>query len=74
MSSNQNEKLTSRKVSDEFHVNQSTLRGWRRCRTFDKRYPRFHKLFTGSVFYLRCEIEEDIKKMEIEAGRMEMAL
>ena len=69
-----NEKLSSKQIADEFFLNQSTLRGWRRCRTFDKRYPRYHKLFTGKVFYVRSEFEEDYHKMELETGRMEMAI
>jgi len=67
-----NSRLTSKQIATEFNINESTLRGWRRCYTFDKRYPRYHKLFTGKIFYIRAEFEEDIHKMEIEAGKMEM--
>ena len=71
---NPNDRLTSSQVAEEFNINDSTLRGWRRMYTYDKRYPRFHKLFTGKIFYIRVEIEEDLAKMEIETGKMEMAL
>jgi len=74
MEKNPDERLTSLQVAKEFNVNNSTLRSWRRYRTFDKRYPRFHKLFTGKVFYVRSEIEADLLWMEVETGRMEMVL
>ena len=67
-----NERLTSIQVSVEFNIKDSTLRGWRRHRCFDPRYPRFHKLFTGKVFYVRSEIEADLATMEVEAGKVGM--
>jgi len=67
-------RLTSKEVAQMFKINGSTLRSWRRYRRFDKRYPRFHKLFTGKVYYLEAEILEDMKIMEVEAGVMEMIL
>jgi transposase-like protein len=69
-----NERLSSKQVAEEHNINHSTLRGWRRMRTFDKRYPRYHKLFTGKIFYVRREIEEDLARMEVEAGKMEMVI
>jgi len=72
MVKNPNERLTSLQVAEEFNINNSTLRSWRRMRGYDKRYPRFHKLFTGKVFYVRSEIEEDLVNMEVEAGKLEM--
>lgn len=60
------DRLTSRQVSEEFNIPDSTLRSWRMCRGYDKRFPRYHKLFTGKVFYVRCEIEEDLAGMEVE--------
>lgn len=68
------EHLTTREVAKEFKTNESTLRSWRRLRLTDKRYPRYHKLFTGKVYYVRAEIEADMKNMEVPADKMEMKL
>lgn len=65
-----NEKLTTNQVAEEFKMSSSTLRSWRQCRGYDKRYPRFHKLFTGKVFYIRGEFVEDLKRMEVEEDSM----
>lgn len=63
------ERLTTKQVSAMFNINEATLRGWRRCRGYDKRYPRFHKLFTGKVYYIKAEIVEDMKGMEVPEPR-----
>ena len=60
------DRLTSKQVSIEFNIPDSTLRSWRRCRSYDPRYPRFHKLFTGKVYYVRAEIAEDLENMEVD--------
>ncbi|MBN2512540.1 MAG: hypothetical protein JXB18_06340 [Sedimentisphaerales bacterium] len=60
------ERLTTRQVSIMFNIKESTLRAWRRCRGYDTRYPRFHKLFTGKVYYVKTEIIEDMRGMEVE--------
>lgn len=65
-----NERLTTKQVSEIFNINNSTLKAWRRYRGYDKRYPRYHKMFTGMVFYIRHEIEADIGKMEIKMEGM----
>jgi len=44
-----NERLTTRQAAEEFGVPASTLRTWRMLRGRDARYPRFHKLFKGSM-------------------------
>lgn len=62
-----NDRLTSKQVSIEFNIPDSTLRSWRMRRSYDRRFPRFHKLFTGKVFYVRAEIEEDLRLMEVDA-------
>lgn len=68
-------RMTTKDVSEFFKVSESTIRSWRRCRRYDKRYPRFHKLITGAVYYVREEIVEDLAKMEIEfPDRMEMTI
>lgn len=46
------EKLTSKQAAFEYGINESTLRSWRFKRAYDKRFPRYHKLFTGQVFLL----------------------
>lgn len=60
-------KLSSKQVAKLYGINESTLRSWRYRRAYDKRYPRYHKLFTGSVFYLRSEVETDLANMEVDA-------
>ena len=64
---NPNERLTTKQVSEEFNIPVSTLSHWR---AIDKqvvyvtKYPRHHQLITGKIYYLRSEIEQDLKKME----------
>lgn len=63
---NPNERMTAKQVCQEFNIKTSTLASWRRYLSYDGRYPRFHKLFTGKIFYVRSEIEEDLKNMEVD--------
>jgi transposase-like protein len=59
-------RLTTKQVAEEYNINVSTLRGWRTKRiNGDTRFPRFHKLFTGTVYYVRSEFEDDLKQMEL---------
>ena len=64
------EQLSSKQTAKEYSVNESTLRSWRYRRVYDKRYPRYHKLFTGKVYYLRDELEEDLASMEVDIDAM----
>lgn len=64
------EQLTSKEAATRYGINESTLRSWRYRRAYDKRYPRYHKLFTGRVFYFSDELEEDLAKMEIDIDAM----
>lgn len=59
-----NERLSTEEVAKEFKIKATTLRSWRRYRRYDKRYPRYHKLFR-MVYYIRSEIEEDLKGIVI---------
>ena len=54
------ERLTTDEVAKLFKLSSSTLRVWRTKRRYDKRYPRYHKLH-GKVYYVRNEVEEDLK-------------
>jgi len=69
-----NERLTSRQVAEEFNIPNGTLGYWRFKKQYDGRLPRFHKYITGKVFYVRSEITEDLAKMEVETGKLEMVL
>jgi hypothetical protein len=60
------ERLTSKQVSAEFGIPEGTLSRWRYSRAYDWRFPRYHKLFTGKVFYIRSEFEEDFRSMEVD--------
>lgn len=62
-----NERLTTRQAAEEFGVPASTLWTWRGLRDRDARYPRFHKLFTGKVYYVRGELAADLAGMEVVA-------
>ena len=62
-------RLTSKQAASLLGIPESTLRCWRMRRYFDERYPRFHKMFTGRVFYIREELTEDYAKMEMEIKR-----
>lgn len=64
--------LTTNEVARLWNINPSTLRTWRRCRLTDKRYPRFHKLCTGKVFYVKAEFEADFRRMEVSVERLEV--
>jgi hypothetical protein len=57
-------RLTHEEVSVIFHVSVSTLAKWRMRRAYDHRYPRFHKSGPRRVYYLRHEVEEDLKKWD----------
>ncbi len=59
-------RLTAKQVSAEYGICISTLANWRQNRLTDPRYPRYHKLFTGRVYYIRAEFEEDFAAMHIE--------
>lgn len=62
--------LTSIEVAAKYGIKESTLRSWRRLYMLgDDRFPRFHKLTTGSVYYIQSEIEEDLAKMEININK-----
>lgn len=62
---NPNERLTTKQVAAEFNIKEGTLRGWRWLRLTNKRYPRYHKLFTGKIHYIREEFEADLAAMEV---------
>ncbi|MCE5185397.1 MAG: hypothetical protein LLF76_04660 [Planctomycetaceae bacterium] len=60
------DRLTGKQVSAEFGIPEGTLGRWRYSRAYDGRFPRYHKLFTGKVFYIRSEFEEDLRNMEVD--------
>jgi hypothetical protein len=66
------ERLTTRQVSAEFNIKEGTLRGWRRCRLTDKRYPRYHIRYKHSIYYIRSEFETDLAAMEVQPDEMEL--
>lgn len=68
------ERLTTKEVSVMFKIKESTLRSWRRCRQYDKRYPRYHKLFPKMVYYVKSEIIEDMKQMETDIDQLVMVI
>lgn len=55
---------TPKEISEMFHIKPSTLAMWRAKRSVDNRLPRYHKLCTGSVYYILSEFEEDLRAME----------
>lgn len=57
--------LTAKQVSAEYGISVSTLANWRAYRLTDKRYPRYYKLFTGQVYYLRQEFADDFAAMHV---------
>jgi len=63
---NRTDRLSAREAAKDYGINQSTLGSWRYRRAYDKRFPRYHKIFTGAVYYLRHELEEDLANMEID--------
>jgi len=71
MTKDPSERLTTRQVSQEFNIAEGTLGSWRYRRRHDPRLPRYHKLITGTVFYILHEIEADLQNMELEIGVME---
>ncbi len=57
-----NERLTAKQVSEEFNIPIGTLSHWRFIKAFTPNAPRYHKYkFCSKIFYLRHEIEEDLK-------------
>ncbi|MFA5423551.1 MAG: hypothetical protein WC374_06795 [Phycisphaerae bacterium] len=69
---NPNEMLTTKQVALEFNIKEGTLRGWRRLRLTDKRYPRYHKRYKRAVYYIRQEFEADIAAMEVPVEEIEI--
>ena len=58
------ERLRTKDISKMFGIKESTVRAWRRCRGYDKRFPRFHRITPRMVYYVETEFREDLEAME----------
>ena len=73
-----NDRLTTKQVSLEFNIPYGTISYWRYCRKSaiskaeQDKYPRYHKLVTGKVYYLRSEFEADMERMEVDVDTIGM--
>lgn len=61
------ERLTPRQVSRMYNVSPTTLGRWRKRRDSDVRFPRYHRMITGRVYYVRGELAACLAGMEVVA-------